>query len=159
VLLARSWQEVTSVWPRDGNKPWPWADFYPVAKLTFARFNLSQIVLNTDSGQALAFGPGLTLANEKVKNGLTVISGHNDSHFSLLEKLEIGDEIHLSTRKLSSQIFRVEIIEVIDIRQTKLYINTNRENNQGLILVTCYPLSSLTSTGPYRLVVQASPSD
>jgi sortase A len=39
-------------------KPWPWADTWPVARISFPRLHRQVIVLDGASGQALAFGPG-----------------------------------------------------------------------------------------------------
>jgi len=111
VLLDYTWQ---SVLKQDNKKlspllSWAWADFHPVAKLTFLRSGLSHIVLNTDSGQALAFGPGLTGADASNVDGMTIISGHNDSHFKVLETLTMGDEVLLEDSKKNRQYYRIDI--------------------------------------------------
>jgi len=43
-------------------KPWPWADKSSVARLSVPRLGNDRIVLNTGSGQAMAFGPCCVLA-------------------------------------------------------------------------------------------------
>ncbi|MCW9080233.1 MAG: class GN sortase [Colwellia sp.] len=137
--------------------PWPWADFHPIAKLSFMRFNLSQLVLNSDSGQALAFGPGLTAANTVSQHGDIIISGHNDSHFAILEKLKIGDELQLETLNAEVLHYRIENLQIIDTRKNQLQVYKNADDEQSLILVTCYPFNGLVSQTPYRLIVQALP--
>ena len=54
-LLNRAWQtninhsteEVSELQNEETKKPWPWADFYPIAKLSFDRLNKTHIVINT----------------------------------------------------------------------------------------------------------------
>lgn len=158
VLLNYTWQNILK---QDGKKlspllPWAWADFHPVAKLTFLRFGLSQIVLNTDSGQALAFGPALTGANASNLDGMIIISGHNDSHFKVMESLKIGDEVLLEDNQVKRQYYRIVNVLIIDTRLSQLHID---DSEQGIVLVTCYPFKGLISSTPYRFVVRATPID
>ncbi|OUR62280.1 sortase, marine proteobacterial type [Colwellia sp. 39_35_sub15_T18] len=163
VLLDHTWQNVLkqNLLKQENKKlspllPWAWADFHPVAKLTFLRFGLSHIVLNTDSGQALAFGPGLTGANASNIDGMTIISGHNDSHFKMLEALKMGDKVLLEDNQAKRQYYRIDNTLIIDTRLSQLHIE---DSAQGLVLVTCYPFGGVISTTPYRFVVQATPID
>ncbi|MCW5214848.1 class GN sortase, partial [Desulfobulbus sp. US5] len=57
VLLQRAWAQ-TQV-RGESVKPWPWADTWPVARLRTEKYNQDLIVLAGQSGQALAFGPGM----------------------------------------------------------------------------------------------------
>ena len=180
ILLTQAWQETLQIYQEDMKsnkskgkgvidelfkvkakvKPWPWADVYPVAKLLMLRLEQSYLVLNNDSGQALAFGPGLSganLNNEVVKTDINVISGHRDSHFEFLADLVLGDE--LSVELPSGQIvyYIVSKLSVIDTRENQLYLPDNEENQpSGLVLITCYPFNSVTAVTPFRLVVEAS---
>lgn len=167
-LLLQAWQEDKI----ESNKPWPWADFYPVAMLNFERFNEVQIVLNNDSGQALAFGPGLNQhINYSVesKPAVLVISAHNDTHFSLLKDLKLNDRISITLKSGETQHFNVNNISVIDLNTEQLVLsdNTGYEHKQGyaeqhetqiheLILVTCYPFNSVSSETNLRYVVKLS---
>ncbi|WP_159820449.1 class GN sortase [Colwellia sp. 20A7] len=152
------------------NKPWPWADFYPVAKLTFERFNLSHIVLNNDSGQALAFGPGL---NQRADSGVEpgqsnvmVISAHNDTHFSILEELSVNDSVTLTLKTGNSSVFKVNKIAILDLATEQLVLlnKSNYKNESSkevvdikeLILVTCYPFGSVNNETSLRYVVHLS---
>ena len=58
VLLARAWAQ--SDHGRRIQRPWPWADMAPIARLSVPRLHQDLIVLDGDNGQALAFGPGWT---------------------------------------------------------------------------------------------------
>ncbi|MGB0937832.1 MAG: sortase domain-bontaining protein [Colwellia sp.] len=151
-------------------KPWLWADVYPVAKLGFAKQDRHFIVLNNDSGQALAFAPGINPSTPIEGKLPIVISAHNDSHFSLLENVKIADEISLETRNGEVTTFEVISIKTIDIRKDKLFVEDNSDYNdesftsgtsssdvpiQGLILVTCYPFNAISRETPYRYLIEA----
>jgi sortase A len=56
VLLERAWQ--ASIDTRQLQKPWPWADTFPLFKLQHRASDSSMLVLQGDSGESLAFGPG-----------------------------------------------------------------------------------------------------
>src|SRR5262249_43220673 len=75
-------------------KPWPWADTWPVARITVPRLGRSAIVLAGASGQALAFGPGhVERTPQAGEEGTAIYSAHRDTHFAFLGDVMIGDEI------------------------------------------------------------------
>ena len=84
-LLDYSWQKTQAY--ADGevtnnHKPWPWADTWPIAKLSVPRLGIEQIVVAGDSGSSLAFAPGHAYASVAPgEDGLTMISAHRDTHF------------------------------------------------------------------------------
>lgn len=159
-------------------KPWPWADIYPIAKLNFERFNIDQIVLNNDSGQALAFGPGLNRIDAKnisnINNeslNVVIISAHNDTHFSFLSELKLNDSVTLTLKSGRSQTVKVSNITIIDTKTEQLVLSNVDENVEGeqndyndqnkplmkeLILVTCYPFVSIGGETTLRYVVRLS---
>lgn len=142
-LLDRAWQQtVAGAGP---SKPWPWADIYPVAKITFPRLGLSQIVLSGVSGEALAFGPGQAIAGD----GHRVIAGHRDTSFDFLKDLETGEEIELELPDGKSWKYRVTGTAVVDSRNTELERAAPVER---LTLVTCFPFDALDQ-GPLRYLV------
>jgi sortase A len=165
-LLERSWLNETKVSSSQNvvySKPWPWADFHPVAKLTFERFNVTHIVLNSDSGQALAFGPGINQfaveGGDFNTSGIGIISAHNDTHFSILEKLNINDSVILTLKSGESQTFKVNHITIMDTDTEQLVLlnqdNDIDENNSinELFLVTCYPFGGVDNRTTLRYVV------
>lgn len=169
-LLERAWhRQVVDFDPLAPTsvKPWPWADIYPVAKIGFDRFNIEQVVLNNDSGQALAFGPGLyqgDIINEYNQNkNLYVISAHNDTHFSVLQKLSLNDKVTISFASGISYSFRVDNITIIDTRTEQLVIQQdqvhqggyehNEFSNKELVLVTCYPFGGVSNQTNFRYVI------
>ncbi len=148
VLLDRAWQQALV---EDRNiRPWPWADTWPVAELTATRLGISDIVLAGDSGESLAFGPGLSFAGGMPHDEETVvISGHRDTHFSYLQHLKAGDRLILKTRT-AIHYYTVDNTEIVDSRQFTLDNDKN-----ALVLVTCYPFNSTASGGDDRFMVYA----
>ena len=150
-LLERSWQQTLS----HGTpvQPWPWADHWPVAQLKLPRTKSELIVLSGDSGSSLAFAPGWNTKSAKPgRQGVTVISGHRDTHFKILKDTEIGDSIDIITTQGVTVNYQVKTIEIVDSRVAT--INTE-QSGQVLVLVTCYPFDSVMAGGPLRYVVTA----
>ena len=84
-LMQRAWVRGQSGAARP--VPWPWADTWPVARLTSKARAVDLIVLAGGSGRTLAFGPGhLSASAMPGETGNTVIAGHRDTHFEFLEK-------------------------------------------------------------------------
>ena len=153
-LLQQAWQQGR----RDGNnhRPWPWADTWPAARLEVPALDINQIVLAGDNTRALAFGPGMSFAGARPdETGTTLISGHRDTHFRFLQKLEAGDRIILHTAS-SRQHFAVEGFKIVDSRSFRLPIDLERKT---LVLSTCYPFDAINHGGTERYLVFASLAD
>ncbi len=142
VLIARSWSAAQAGDARA--RPWPWADFRPVAVLEIPRLQRTLYVLDGLSLRTLAFGPGYWQDRE---TGDTVLAGHRDSHFIGLKKLRLGDRIRLD-RGRGPEEWRV--VEVLDLQQPRL----NLPGDGSLFLSTCLPDHKPGPT-PYRRVVRA----
>jgi sortase A len=156
-LLNHSWEQTLS----DSNntaesishKPWPWADTWPVAKLTVPQHNVEQIIVAGDSGSSLALGPGYSFASATPNSaGTTVISAHRDTHFRFLKKLKINEIIFIQTRDKIVP-YQVYDIQIIDSKTFRLQPARDR---QTLVLVTCYPFDSPVSGGSLRYLVYAA---
>ena len=94
-LIEGAWQQTLATGV-PGVKPWPWADTWPVARLQVPEQGIEQLVLAGDSGNALAFGPGHTLASAALGSpGLAVVGGHRDTHFAFLRGLQPGTALQL----------------------------------------------------------------
>lgn len=154
VLLERSWQQARA----DGvaPAPWPWADTRPVARLRAPGLGIEQYVLAGDNGRTLAFGPGWSEASALPGSpGLSVVSGHRDTHFAWLQHLQAGDGIELDTGA-GLRRFRVEAMEVVDARHQRIALDPGRD---ALALVTCWPFDAVAAGGPLRYVVTARALD
>ncbi len=154
-LLEQSWnqmQQAQRLGQRKIIKPWPWADTYATAKLQVPELSIEMIVLQGDSGRTLAFGPGHSSDSALPGElGATVISGHRDTHFSFLPQLKTDMKIRLSTAEQETN-YRVRETRIIDSRRGGIM---TPENQQGLLLVTCYPFDSIDVGGPLRYLVWA----
>lgn len=152
VLISSSWNLRAD--DRPPPKPWWWADTRAIAKLDVPRLDKTVYVMQDDSGESLAFGPG-HLANSQMPgtDGHVVISGHRDSHFSFLQDIKEGDIVETSNYMSEDKRYQVTEIRVIDITRQQLRLN----QYDKLTLITCYPFESFIPGGPLRLVVEAVP--
>lgn len=154
VLIERAWAASLRN-PGEQVKPWPWADTWPVARLRVPAQGIDLLVLEGDSGNALAFGPGHALASATLGSaGLAVIGGHRDTHFQFLQYLHRGMRLELQLADGSWRVYRVRRTAVADTRIQSLVQNDRQEM---LLLVTCYPFDALLANGPLRYVVTALP--
>jgi sortase A len=151
VLLETAWVETRGGAPRA--KPWPWADTWPVARLSAPRLGVERIVLAGASGRTLAFGPGhLDGTAPPGAPGHSVVSGHRDTHFRFLEDLRPGDELRVERPDGDVRRYRVTAAEVLDARTATLAPGDGRPL---LSLVTCWPFDAVAPGGPLRYAVFA----
>lgn len=150
-LMQRAWLRVSA--GKDRAAPWPWADTWPVARLTAAAHGVDLIVLSGGSGRTLAFGPG-HLGGSALPGevGNTVIAGHRDTHFSFLQSIEPGDRLQLESFGGATHAYAVTGLDVVDSRTGSLVLDTD---GPVLTLVTCYPFDAVEPGGPLRYVVTA----
>jgi len=147
-LIQRAWHQTL----RDGkhHKPWPWADTWQVAKLRFPRLEQSYYVLSGGNGTSLAFGPGhldgTALPNEK---GTAVFGGHRDTHFRLLENIELDETFMLQSKDKRWQTYRIVDTQIADTRKGPWLIDDHRDE---VHLITCYPFTTPLVGGPMRFV-------
>jgi sortase A len=150
-LMARAW--LRSQGADDRQVPWPWADTWPVARLSARSGDINLVVLAGASGRTLAFGPGhLSASALPGDSGNSVIAGHRDTHFRFLRDIEVGES--LVVERISGRSYRYEVIgiDVVDSRRGSLVLDTD---DAMLSLVTCYPFESAEPGGPLRYVVTA----
>ena len=134
------------------NKPWSWADTWPVAELSIPSIALSEIVLSGDSGSSLAFGPGLSNAGASLaESGVKLISAHRDTHFHKLQNININDAIFIKTPTANKQ-YKVKDIGVVDSQR---YTIDSDNTNYDLVLSTCYPFNAISAGGTQRFIVGA----
>lgn len=134
------------------HKAWSWADTWPVAEISIPAIDLNEIVLSGDSGEALAFGPGLSTAAATLESTeVKLISAHRDTHFSQLKKIALNDKIIINT-PLGEKTYRVTNIRIVDSRT---YTIARSAQAYDLVLATCYPFQTLSPGGDERFVVEA----
>ncbi|WP_372635959.1 class GN sortase [Alcanivorax jadensis] len=147
-LIAHAWQ--TTLDQGAPQRPWPWADTWPVARLTTPA-GKTLYVLESTSGEALAFGPGRLAGGIGSDQALT-LAGHRDTHFAFLETLNTGDALTVQLANGTLQKFRITAQQVTNSQKQPLHIPLD---DKQLLLITCYPFDAITPGGPLRYVVTA----
>ncbi|HEX6261112.1 MAG TPA: class GN sortase [Woeseiaceae bacterium] len=150
-LMQRAWRRA-----EQGDRqppPWPWADTWPVARLSAPGGDVQLIVLEGGSGRTLAFGPGhLSVSVLPGERGNSIIAGHRDTHFQFLQFVRTGETIGVDLPDGRGHLFRVVGIDVVDSRRGSILLDTEAPM---LSLVTCYPFNARDAGGPMRYVVTA----
>ncbi len=148
-LLHRAWEKTLQ--SSKNVKPWVWADTWPVGRLQNERLGIDQIVLEGESGEVLAFGPGhLPGSDLPGGGGHTILAGHRDTNFRFLQNLIPGDTLVLTGKK-GKIVYEVVATEVRNAK--RLYFDG--EERGVLSLITCYPFDALVVGGSLRYVVSA----
>ena len=141
-LISYSWHQ--SIDLQQKIKPWPWADTYPIAELSFERLNKRVVVLNGGDPTTLAFSAGaIAPFNQTSSTQPFVVAGHRDSHFSFLNEVFMKDIISLADKHGQSQLYQVEAIDIVDASTGDLPVLAD---DSSLILITCYPFTSIRNT-------------
>ena len=149
-LIEQAWR--TTLATGTPSRPWPWADTWPVARLAVPGRGIERMVLHGASGRTLAFGPAWDSASATPGgNGLVLLSGHRDTHFRFLADLEPGEALAL-VHRVGETRYVVESTGVFDSRRHRV---VDRDGEDRLVLVTCYPFDTLRPGGPLRYAVTA----
>jgi sortase A len=160
-IPAKAWlaQELMQrAWTRTGTgevraTPWPWADTWPVTRMTARSGEIDLIVLAGASGRTLAFGPGhMSVSAMPGEVGNVVIAGHRDTHFQFLRDVQVGELLKLESSNGLRYLYKVVGVDIVDSRKGSLLLDTDAAM---LSLVTCYPFDARDSGGPLRYVVTA----
>lgn len=150
-MMQRAWRRAEA--GEQEPAPWPWADTWPVARLTARGGDVELIVLEGESGRTLAFGPGHMSASVLPGDtGNSIVAGHRDTHFQFLQHLKKGDAIRIERPGGRGHLFSVSGIDVVDSRRGSILLDTDVPM---LSLVTCYPFNAPAAGGPMRYIVTA----
>jgi sortase A len=150
ILLEQAWEATIAT--GHPTKAWAWADTWPVARISFPRLNRSAIVMREGGGEALAFGPAHVAASAMPgQNGVSVIAGHRDTHFSFIKDLKAGDEILVTTVQGTTVRYRMTGSAIVHAQSSGIATSAATPR---LALVTCYPFDGL-QRGPLRYVLFA----
>ena len=142
-LISYSWHQTIDL--KQKTKPWPWADTYPIAELSFERLNKHVVVLNGGDPTTLAFSAGaIAPFNQALSTQPFVVAGHRDSHFSFLDEVVMNDIISLADKHGQSQLYQVEAIDIVDASTGELPVLAD---DSQLILITCYPFTNTRNIG------------
>jgi sortase A len=151
VLMERAWARVQA--GEAQARPWPWADTWPVARLSAPAHDREMIVLAGADGRTMAWGPGHLHGTAALgEAGLAILGGHRDTHFRFLEDLAPGDILRVETAEGASLAYRVTGESVVHHREAAFAAAPGRRR---LALVTCWPFDAIAPGGPLRYVVEA----
>ncbi|MDB9697795.1 class D sortase [Amylibacter sp.] len=149
--LEVAWQD--SLKKNKLSKPWKSADFYMIGELTIPKLKISRVILNSVSGEALAWSIGrVDNVGSSSSSGPIILAGHRDSHMQFMSKLNVGDKIELMMTDGVLKTYEISKLDVTD--KPELKILSNSINNNSLILTTCWPFQSLKS-GSQRYLLHA----
>jgi sortase A len=145
-LISYSWHQTIDLQQRI--KPWPWADTYPIAELSFLRLDKKIVVLNGGDPTTLAFSAGaIAPFNQASSTRPFVVAGHRDSHFSFLDEVFMNDIISLADKHGQSQLYQVEAIDIVDASTGELPVLAD---DSSLVLITCYPFTNISNAGTFN---------
>jgi sortase A len=149
--LIVAWKE--SLRANKLSKPWRSADFYMVGELTVPKLKISRVILNSSTGEAMAWGIGrVNNAQSSSKGGPIILAGHRDSHMQFMSKLNVGDKIELM---MLDRVLKTFIISKTDIAiKPELVMSALNSEDESLILTTCWPFNS-QKPGSERYIVMA----
>lgn len=156
ILIEVAWMETLHL---QGSvvKPWPWADTWPVGRLQVAALDVDLFILEGDSGNALAFGPGRALPSAELGSGGTaVVGGHRDTHFAFLQQLRKGHRLQLQLPSGETREYQVDELRIVDASREDLSVDAT---SNALLLVTCYPFDALQAGGRLRYVATVVPKE
>jgi len=153
VLIHRAWDARRAGEPTP--RPWPWADTFPLARLMVPALGVDEIVLEGASGRTLAFGPA-QLDSSAVPGapGVTVLTGHRDTHFAFLEKLWPGEALTLETPDGVPHRYQVTGRKVVHRDDARLPAEA-ADGGAWLMLATCWPFDAIDPGTPWRFIVTA----
>lgn len=158
---AKAWLSVHLIddaWGRTLNgesepRPWPWMDSHPVAKLQVPRFAREHIVMSGVSGSVMAFAPGWHDGTEKPgEKGISLISGHKDTHFGYLKNLQNDDILRLQKQDGAWKTYKVETLQILEKPEISV---SDSHDASVLVLSTCFPFGNWDVGGKMRFVVVA----
>ena len=148
-LLENAWQNTRK--DKKVAKPWPWADTWPIARLTID--GKSTIVLSDAGGESLAFGPSHVSGSAKPGTmGTSVISAHRDTHFQVLKTVKPGNVVTLERADGTEQDYEVLETRILPNPELSLPLEDGRDR---LILVTCWPFDAVVPDTQKRFSVLA----
>lgn len=152
-LVSNAWRQTLA--QGQPERPWPWADTWPVARLRFPSLARDLPVLAGASGATLAFGVGhLDGTAAPGADGHSVIAGHRDTSFRQIKHLKQDDPVSLQGRDGRWRHYRVTGTAVADAR-LPWQLRTVPKGKSALTLVTCWPLKAVVPGGPLRYLVFA----
>ncbi|MCD2176389.1 class GN sortase [Rhizobium sp. C1] len=149
-LLNRSFER--RVQGLGDGRPWPWADFQVVARISTPRLAKRGIVIAGVSATTRSLGPAWLEASPLPgDNGTSVIAANSDSQFAWIGNLRRGDTIHIELADGRALDFRATGTRIARWDDNGIDVSAL---GRHLALTTCWPLDG-TAGSPFRYVVDA----
>ncbi|MDA9895543.1 class D sortase [Amylibacter sp.] len=149
--LEVAWKE--SLKSNKLSKPWKSADFYMIGELKVPKLKVSRVILNSVSGEAMAWSIGrVTNLNHAIDKQPIILAGHRDSHMQFMSKLNIGDKIELTMSDGLMTTYIISGTEVSD--KPEVALSPVTLGSESLILTTCWPFNAMKS-GDQRYLIFA----
>ena len=91
-----------------------------VGELIVPKLKISRVILNSVSGEALAWSIGrVNNVGYSSSRGPIILAGHRDSHMQFMSKLNIGDKIELMMTDGVLKTYEISQLEVTDRPELK----------------------------------------
>ena len=149
--LEVAWKE--SLKSNKLSKPWKSADFYMVGELKVPKLKVSRVILNSVSGEAMAWSIGrVTNLGNAIDKQPIILAGHRDSHMQFMSELNIGDKIELTMSDGLLTTYIISGTEVSD--KPEVALSPVTLGSESLILTTCWPFNAMKS-GDQRYLIFA----
>ena len=147
--LEVAWKE--SLKSNKLSKPWKSADFYMIGELKVPKLKVSRVILNSVSGEAMAWSIGrVTNLNLALDKQPIILAGHRDSHMQFMSELNIGDKIELT---MSDGLLTTYIISGTKVSdKPEVALSPVTLGRESLILTTCWPFNAMKS-GDQRYLI------
>ena len=135
------------------SKPWKSADFYMIGELRVPKLKVSRVILNSVSGEAMAWSIGrVTNLNRALDMQPIILAGHRDSHMQFMSELNIGDKIELT---MSDGLLKTYIISGTEVsNKPEVALSPVSFSRESLVLTTCWPFDAMKS-GDQRYLIFA----
>ena len=149
--LEVAWKE--SLKSNKLSKPWKSADFYMIGELKVPKLKVSRVILNSVSGEAMAWSIGrVTSLGNAIDKQPIILAGHRDSHMQFMSELNIGDKIELT---MSDGLLKTYIISGTEVSdKPEVALSPVTLGSESLILTTCWPFNAMKS-GDQRYLIFA----
>ena len=149
--LEVAWKE--SLKSNKLSKPWKSADFYMIGELKVPKLKVSRVILNSVSGEAMAWSIGrVTNLGNAIDKQPIILAGHRDSHMQFMSELNIGDKIELT---MSDGVLTTYIISGTEVSdKPEVALSSVTLGSESLILTTCWPFNAMKS-GDQRYLIFA----
>ncbi len=135
------------------SKPWKSADFYMIGELKVPKLKVSRVILNSVSGEAMAWSIGrVTNLNHALDKQPIILAGHRDSHMQFMSELNVGDKIEL---KMSDGVLKTYIVSGTEVlNKPEVGLSLVSLGRESLVLTTCWPINAIKS-GEQRYLIFA----